>query len=188
MEGIFRVEVKKIDWKLEERYRRISFDLYRKGARRSVAAWIGLLWYSVVLLMSLGMSEGGESYTLRSFAVETLLIFIWFLAAFRRFRNRVLLRVLYLVSVLRERRKPRDFAGNCIVFGDEGFTASASGNILWKYPAVDKIAESREAVFLYLKEDNGLYFAKSDFTAGNAEAFLPFIAAKTGREVIQVKG
>ena len=60
--------------------------------------------------------------------------------------------------------------------------------MMWKYPAVDKVAESRDAVFLYFKEDSGLYFAKRDFTVGDSKAFLQFIAEKTGKEVIRLKG
>ena len=186
MDVIFQVDVRKKNRKLEERYRRTAFDLYRKGTRRSAGAWVLLIWYSIVLIISLG--GGGGAYTLRSFIVEVLLVFIWFLIAFRRFRNRVMLRLLFLTIELKERGDTGTFSGNRFVFGEEGFRAITVGDMMWKYPVVDKVAESRDAVFLYFKEDSGLYFAKSDFTVGDSKAFLQFIAEKTGREVIQLKG
>ena len=73
MDVIFQVDVRKKDRKLEERYRRTAFDLYRKGTRRSAGAWVLLIWYSIVLIISLG--GGGGAYTLRSFIVEALLVF-----------------------------------------------------------------------------------------------------------------
>lgn len=186
MDVIFQVDVRKKNRKLEERYRKTAFDLYRKGTRRSAGAWVLLIWYSIVLIISLG--GGGGAYTLRSFIVEALLVFIWFLIAFRRFRNRVMLRLLFLAIELKERGDTGTFSGNRFVFGEEGFRAITVGDMMWKYPVVDKVVESRDAVFLYFKEDSGLYFAKSDFTVGDSKAFLQFIAEKTGREVIQLKG
>lgn len=188
MKAIFRVDVKRIDRRLEEHFRRINFDLYRKGVRRSAAAWIGLAWYSMVLLISLSLPGGKGGFTLQSFVMGALLVFIWFMAAFRRLRNRFLLRLLFLIERFQDRRRLQEFAGNCFLFGEEGFRTTDSGDTLWKYAAVDKIAQSREAIFLYLKEGSGLYFSKNNFTVGTSEAFLTFIAAKTGRDVIQVKG
>lgn len=49
MDVIFQVDVRKKDRKLEERYRRTAFDLYRKGTKRSAGAWVLLIWYSIVL-------------------------------------------------------------------------------------------------------------------------------------------
>ena len=158
MDVIFQVDVRKKNRKLEERYRRTAFDLYRKGTRRSAGAWVLLIWYSIVLIISLG--GGGGAYTLRSFIVEALLVFIWFLIAFRRFRNRVMLRLLFLAIELKERGDTGTFSGNRFVFGEEGFRAITVGDMMWKYPVVDKVVESRDAVFLYFKEDSGLYFAK----------------------------
>lgn len=188
MEAIFQVDVTRRNRKLEERCRRVSFDLYRKGARRSAAAWIGLVWYSVVLIISFCIPGGSGAYTLRSFVVDALLVFIWFMAAFRRFRNRVLLRLLFWAEILRDRNKPGEFTGDRFVFGEDGFWAQSVGGMVWKYPSVDKIAESRDAVFLYLKEDAWLYFAKSDLALGTSEAFLAFIADRTGKDVIRLKG
>lgn len=54
MDVIFQVDVRKKNRKLEERYRRTAFDLYRKGTRRSAGAWVLLIWYSIVLIISLG--------------------------------------------------------------------------------------------------------------------------------------
>lgn len=110
------------------------------------------------------------------------------LIAFRRFRNRVMLRLLFLTIALKERGDTGTFNGNRFMFGEEGFWAITVGDMMWKYPAVDKVAESRDAVFLYFKEDSGLYFAKRDFTVGDSKAFLQFIAEKTGKEVIRLKG
>ena len=186
MDVIFQVDVRKKDRKLEERYRRTAFDLYRKGTKRSAGAWVLLIWYSIVLIMSLG--GGGGAYTLRSFIVEALLVFIWFLIAFRRFRNRVMLRLLFLTIALKERGDTGTFNGKRFMFGEEGFWAFTVGDMMCKYPAVDNVAESRDAVFLYFKEDSGLYFAKRDFTVGDSKAFLQFIAEKTGKEVIRLKG
>ena len=85
MDVIFQVDVRKKNRKLEERYRRTAFDLYRKGTRRSAGAWVLLIWYSIVLIISLG--GGGGAYTLRSFIVEALLVFIWFLISRLSLRN-----------------------------------------------------------------------------------------------------
>lgn len=187
MEAFFRVDVKLRNRKLEERYRRGSFDLYRSGAKRSVTEWVGLVWYSAVLLMSFGI-PGGDTCTLSSVTVNALLVFIWFMAVFRRFRNRVLLRLLFWAEVVWDHKKPREFTGNRLVFGKEAFQVQSVKNMTWKYPSINKIAESCDAVFLYLKEDAGLYFAKSDFTLGTSEEFLKFIANKTGKDVIRLKG
>lgn len=170
MDVIFQVDVRKRTGNWRSGTAELPLICTGKGRGEARGAWVLLIWYSIVLIISLG--GGGGAYTLRSFVVEALLVFIWFWSLSWRFRNRVMLRLLFLTIELKERGGTGTFSGNRFVFGEEGFQAITVGDMMWKYPVVDKVVESRDAVFLYFKEDSGLYFAKSDFTVGDSKAFL----------------
>ena len=181
MEPIFRIVINEDNSKQKEQFMRISDMLYYQKQRRSIGNWVFLVWWGIVVISSILMP--GELG-----AILFLMVAVWFLALSARLRRKVLLNTGLIIGRIFRKLRKTELVRSQIDFFENDFTYYPSKeSLVWKYPAVDKLAEDPQAYYIFFAKDQGMYFAKHCFTVGDSLNFKEFIMQKTGKDMSLMK-
>ena len=143
MEPIFRIVINEDNSKQKEQFMRISDMLYYQKQRRSIGNWVFLVWWGIVVISSILMP--GELG-----AILFLMVAVWFLALSARLRRKVLLNTGLIIGRIFRKLRKTELVRSQIDFFENDFTYYPSKeSLVWKYPAVDKLAEDPQAYYIF---------------------------------------
>lgn len=183
MEAVYQVEVKEENLMRLEQFMWISTSLYCRKKRRSIGYWL-LLLYMFFVLVTLNMGVKSDIMFIQ-IMTNVVVISVILLMLSRHLRSLVFIKSLVGIRRLRHLSGKHRLESCCILFYEDYFTVvPGPDNTVWKYMAIDKMAEDSLAYYIYFADKKGCHFSKNAFTSGNSDDFRQFLEEKTGRQMI----